>query len=92
MNYIIKLCDNYNKIISNPIDLIKISDRVNKGGYETLYQFSDYIQLMINDFLIYNWFSNLRANRDGSAFRDYYNNNFPKLIKKIQKYNIKNFF
>ena len=86
---VMDLCPDYKNKISHPIDLIKISDRVDKGDYETLDQFDDDIQLMINNCLTYNCIPNSWANRDGSAFRDYYNNNFPKLVQKIQKHNEK---
>ena len=88
---VMNLCDDYKDKISNPIDLIKISDRVDKGEYQTLDQFDDDVQLMINNCLTYNCIPNSWANRDGSAFRDYYNNNFPKLVQKIQKHNEKKF-
>ena len=88
---VMDLCPDYKNKISHPIDLIKISDRVDKGDYETLDQFDDDIQLMINNCLTYNCIPNSWANRDGSAFRDYYNNNFPKLVQKIQKHNEKKF-
>ena len=89
---VMDLCPDYKNKISHPIDLIKISDRVDKGDYETLDQFDDDIQLMINNCLTYNCIPNSWANRDGSAFRDYYNNNFPKLVQKIQKHNEKKLF
>ena len=89
---VMKACEDYDKKISNPIDLIKISDRVDNNQYETLEQFDDDVQLMISNCLKYNCVPNSWANREGSAFRDYYNNNFPKLIQKIQKHNEKKFF
>ena len=89
---VINLCPDYQEKILNPIDLIKISDRVDKGEYETLDQFNDDVQLMINNCLTYNCIPNSWANRDGSAFKDYYNNNYQKLVQKIQKHNEKKFF
>ena len=89
---VMEMCPDYKDKISNPIDLIKISDRVDKNQYETLDQFDDDIQLMISNCLKYNCIPNSWANRDGSSFRDYYNNNFPKLVQKIQKHNEKKFF
>ena len=89
---VMKAFDDYEKKITNPIDLIKISDRVDNNQYETLEQFDDDVQLMISNCLKYNCVPNSWANREGSAFRDYYNNNFPKLIQKIQKHNEKKFF
>ncbi len=88
---VMEMCPDYKDKISNPIDLIKISDRVDKNQYETLDQFDDDIQLMISNCLKYNCIPNSWANRDGSSFRDYYNNNFPKLVQKIQKHNEKKF-
>jgi hypothetical protein len=89
---VMKAFDDYEKKIANPIDLIKISDRVDNNQYENLEQFDDDVQLMISNCLKYNCVPNSWANREGSAFRDYYNNNFPKLIQKIQKHNEKKFF
>ena len=81
----------YSSKISNPIDLLKIIDRVEKNQYETLDQFDDDIQLMIDNCLTYNNMPNSWANRDGLAFKEYYNNNFPKFVQKIQKHNEKKF-
>ena len=81
----------YSSKISNPIDLLKIIDKVDKNEYDTLEQFNDDIQLMINNCLIYNSMPNSWANKDCLAFREYYNNNFPKIVQKIQKHNEKKY-
>jgi len=89
---ILKNYADYGEKISKPIDLIKISDKAEKNGYETLDQFDDDIQLMVNNCLTYNSQPNSWANREGLAFRDYYNNNFQKLVQKIQKHNEKKYY
>ena len=82
----------YSNKISKPIDLLQITDKVVKNEYETLEQFDDDIQLMINNCLTFNNMPNSWANRDGLAFRDFYNNNFPKFVQKIQKHNEKKYY
>ena len=85
INNVIKAYEDYASKISNPIDLLKIMDKVDKNEYETLEQFDDDIQLMISNCLTYNCMPNSWANRDCKSFQEYYNNNFPKFIQKIQK-------
>ena len=89
---IIKAYPDYPSKISHPIDLLKISDKVDKNGYESLEQFDDDIRLMINNCLTYNNMPNSWANRDGLSFQEFYNNNFPKFVQKIQKHNEKKYY
>ena len=89
---IIKAYPDYPSKISHPIDLLKISDKVDKNGYESLEQFDDDIRLMINNCLTYNNMPNSWANRDGLSFQEFYNNNFPKFVQKIQKHNEKKLY
>ena len=84
---VIKEYPDYLEKIKYPIDLIKIIDRVDKGEYETLDKFNDDIQLMINNCLTYNCLPQSRWNRQGIEFKKYYENNYEKLIGKIQKHN-----
>ena len=51
---VIKNYPDYSSKISHPIDLLKIIDKVEKNDYETLDQFDDDIQLMINNCLTFN--------------------------------------
>ena len=92
VNNIIEAYPDYPFKIKHPIDLLKISDKVDKNDYETLEQFDDDINLMINNCLTYNNMPNSWANRDGLAFQEFYNNNFPKFVQKIQKHNEKKLY
>ena len=62
INNVIKAYEDYASKISNPIDLLKIMDKVDKNEYETLEQFDDDIQLMISNCLTYNCIPNSWAN------------------------------
>ena len=86
---VIKEYPDYSEKIKCPIDLIKIIDRVDRGEYETLDKFNDDIQLMINNCLTYNCLPQSRWNRQGIEFKKYYENNYEKLVAKIQKHNEK---
>ena len=83
---VIKSCPDYSDKIKHPIDLIKIIEKADKGEYDSLERFNEDVQLMIENCLTYNqpetW-----ANRAGLAFQEYYNNNYEKLLIKIQKHN-----
>jgi len=83
---VMKSCPDYSSKIKHPIDLIKIIEKADRGEYDSLDEFNDDIQLMIENCLTYNqpqtW-----ANRAGVAFQEYYNNNYGKLKIKIQKHN-----
>ena len=89
---VIKNYPDYSSKISHPIDLLKIIDKVDKNDYETLDQFNDDIQLMINNCLTFNNLPNSWANRDGLSFKEFYSNNFPKFVQKIQKHNEKKYY
>jgi hypothetical protein len=82
---VIKNYPDYTTIIKHPIDLNKIIEKADRGEYTSLDKFNDDIQLMIDNCLTYNQ-PNTWANREGLAFKEYYNNNYEKLATKIQKH------
>ena len=87
---VIKEYPDYAIKIKNPIDLNKIIDKVDKGEYENLDKFNEDIELMINNCLTYNYNPQSRWNKQGIEFQKYYEDNYEKLVKKIQKHNEKN--
>ena len=88
---VIKEYPDYSLKIKNPIDLNKIIDKVDKGEYETLDKFNEDIELMINNCLIYNYNPQSRWNKQGIEFQKFYENNYEKLVTKIQKHNEKKY-
>ncbi len=88
---VIKEYPDYSEKIKYPIDLIKIIDKVDKGEYDSLDKFNEDVELMINNCLTYNYLPQSRWNRQGIEFQKYYENNFEKLVSKIQKHNEKKF-
>ena len=89
---IMQLYPDYATKIKNPIDLLIIIDKIEHNEYESLEQFDSDIQLMINNCLTYNNMPNSWANRGGLYFQEYYNNNYPKFLQKIQKHNEKKYY
>ena len=88
---VIKEYPDYAIKIKNPIDLNKIIDKVDKGDYENLDKFNEDIELMINNCLTYNYNPQSRWNKQGIEFQKYYENNYEKLVTKIQKHNEKKY-
>ena len=89
---VMKSCPDYSDKIKHPIDLVKIIEKVEKGDYDSLDKFNEDIQLMIENCLTYNNLPNSWANRAGVAFQEYYNNNYEKLVTKIENHNKKKYF
>ena len=88
---VMKSCPDYSDKIKHPIDLVKIIEKVEKGDYDSLDKFNEDIQLMIENCLTYNNLPNSWANRAGVAFQEYYNNNYEKLVTKIENHNKKKY-
>ena len=86
---VIKDYPDYAEKIKHPIDLIKIIEKVDKGEYETLDKFNEDVELMINNCLTYNCLPESMWNRQGLEFQKYYENNYEKLVARIQKHNDK---
>ena len=81
----------YSTKIKHPIDLIKIIDKVEKNEYDSLDKFNEDIELLVNNCLTYNYLPESRWNKQANEFKKYYENNFEKLVTKIQKHNEKRF-
>ena len=88
---VMKYCPDYSSKIKNPIDLVKIIDKVDKCEYDSLEKFDEDIQLMIDNCLTYNNLPNSWANKAGVAFKEYYKNNFDKLVSRIENHNKKKY-
>jgi len=79
----------YKENIKHPIDLLKIEDKLNKFGYNTIEDMKEDIELMINNCLTYNYQPNSWANKSAVQFSFFFNNNYKKFLSKIEKYNEK---
>ena len=73
----------YKENIKHPIDLLKIEDKLNKFGYNTIEDMKEDIELMINNCLTYNYQPNSWANKSAVQFSFFFNNNYKKFLSLI---------
>lgn len=76
----------YKDKIKQPIDLLKIDDKFNSNKYTSLEEMKEDIDLMISNCFTYNYQPDNWVYKRCQNFQEYFNNNYNKLILKIQKH------
>lgn len=77
----------YEKIISQPIDLLKIEDKFENSKYSSIEEFNCDIQLMIRNCLTFNKNEKLWGHTCGVNFQKSYETGYEKLRKTIEDKN-----
>ena len=76
----------YKDKIKQPIDLLKIEDKFLTNKYSSIEELKEDIELMISNCFTYNSQPDNWAAKKCSNFQEYFNNNYNKLIMRIQKH------
>ena len=82
---VITLCQNYTAVISKPIDLLKITDTLNKEKYSSLEELKKDIDLMITNCKTFNNNKKHWVYKTCAAFESFYNKEWKLLIQAAQK-------
>ena len=75
----------YAIVISKPIDLTMIDDKLNNSQYNSSNEFKEDIELMLNNCLTYTPDPNHFVHKAALILNDFFNNNFHKTEAKINK-------
>ena len=86
---IIESLPDYKDKIKQPIDLLKIENKFQNEQYASLDEMKEDIELMLSNCFTYNSAPDNWVAKRCSNFQEYFNNNYNKLLIKIQKHNEK---